>query len=90
MLIEKLSFVITPEDRVEDFIAADEEVWNPWLRQQRGYLRKTVQRYPGGRVDLRIFWASGKDMEKAAKDPQLPAIDVRLKARFLGVYTRLP
>jgi hypothetical protein len=90
VLIERLSFQINPPDRVEDFIAADEEVWNPWLRQQRGYLRKTVQRYPGGRVDLRIFWASPRDMEKAAKDPQIPAIDVKLRSQFLGVYTRLP
>ena len=90
MLIERMSFQINPPDRVEDFIAADEEVWNPWLRQQQGYLRKTVQRYPGGRVDLRIFWTGRRDMEKAAKDPQLPALDVKLKATFLGVYTLLP
>ncbi len=90
MLIERLSFQVSPPDRLEDFIDADEKVWNPWLRQQRGFLRKTVQRYPGGRVDLRIFWASPRDMEKAAKDPQLPALDVKLQAQFLGVYTRLP
>jgi hypothetical protein len=89
MFIERMSFQVIPADRVEDFIAADEKVWEPWLRQQRGYLRKTVQRYPGGRVDLRIFWANLKDIEKAAKDPQIPAIDVRLKAEFLGVYNRL-
>ncbi len=90
MLIERLSFQVSPPDRLEDFIDADEKVWNPWLRQQRGFLRKTVQRYPGGRVDLRVFWASPRDMEKAAKDPQLPALDVKLQAQFLGVYTRLP
>jgi hypothetical protein len=90
VLIERLSFQVSPPDRLEDFIDADEKVWNPWLRQQRGFLRKTVQRYPGGRVDLRVFWASSRDMEKAAKDPQLPALDVKLQAQFLGVYTRLP
>ena len=90
MLIERLSFQINPPDRVEDFIAADEEVWEPWLRQQRGYLRKTHQRYPGGRCDIRIFWASQRDLDKAAKSPEIPAIDVRLKAAFLGVYQRLP
>jgi hypothetical protein len=90
VLIERLSFQVSPPDRLEDFIDADEKVWNPWLRQQRGFLRKTVQRYPGGRVDLRVFWASPRDMEKAAKDPQLPALDVKLQAQFLGVYTRLP
>ena len=90
MEIEKLSFVITPADRVNDFIAADREVWEPWLQQQRGYLRKTAQIYPGGRVDLRVFWASKRDWDKAAKDPIIPALDVRLKSKFLGVATRLP
>ena len=90
MEIERLSFVVTPESRVDDFIAADKEVWEPWLQQQRGYLRKTAQVYPGGRVDLRIFWASKRDWDKAAKDPMIPALDVQLKSKFLGVYTRLP
>ena len=88
--IERLSFVITPIDRVEEFIEADTAVWEPWLRQQRGYLRKTYQRYPDGRVDIRLFWATKKDLMAASKDPQIPAIDVRLKSQFLGVYTRLP
>lgn len=90
MIIERLSFVIIPEDRVEDFIEADSEVWDPWLRNQRGFLRKTVQRYPGGRCDLRIFWDSKKNLDQAAKSPEIPALDVRLRARFLGVFTRLP
>ncbi len=90
MEIERLSFQIIPEDRVEDFISSDEDVWDPWLRNQKGFLRKTYQRYPGGRVDIRIFWASKKDWEKAEKDPELPALDVRHRAAFLGVYQRLP
>jgi hypothetical protein len=90
MQIEKLSFIVTPPDRLEDFIDADGAIWDPWLRQQRGYLRKTYQRYAGGRVDLRLFWASQRDLDKAAKSPEIPAIDVRLKAAFLGVYQRLP
>ena len=89
MEIERLSFQIRPLERLEDFIDADAEVWNPWLKQQRGYLRKTYTRYPGGRVDLRIFWASKKALAEAARDPQIPAIDVMLRSRFLGVYTRL-
>jgi hypothetical protein len=90
VVIERLSFLISPPDRVEDFIEADEVVWGPWLRNQRGFLRKTIQRYPGGRVDLRLFWASQRDLDKAAKDPQIPAIDVKLQSSFLGVFTRLP
>ena len=90
MEIERLSFQIIPEDRVDDFIKADNEVWSPWLQQQRGYLRKTANVYPGGRVDLRIYWASKRDLEQASKDPQIPAIDVKLRSQFLGVYQRLP
>jgi hypothetical protein len=88
--IERLSFVVTPTDRVEDFIDADEAVWEPWLRQQRGYLRKTYQRYPAGRVDIRIFWATKKDLVAASKSAEIPALDVKLQAQFLGVYQRLP
>lgn len=90
MEIERLSFIITPEDRVDDFVTADEAVWGPWLRQQKGFLRKSVTTYVGGRVDIRIFWASKKDLEKATKSPELPAIDVKLRAQFLGVFNRLP
>ena len=90
MKIELLKFQVTPADRVEDFIEADEIVWEPWLRRQRGYLRKTCQRYPNGVVHLRLFWATGKDLEAASKSPEIPALDVRLKSQFLGVYTRLP
>jgi hypothetical protein len=88
--IERLSFVVSPPERVEDFIEADEVVWEPWLRQQKGYLRKTYQRYPNGRVDIRIFWATKKDLAAASKDPQIPALDVVLQSSFLGVYQRLP
>ena len=90
MHIERLSFQVTPPERLNDFVVADESVWGGWLRQQKGYLRKTAQTYPNGRVDLRLFWANLKDMEKAARDPQIPALDVRLRAAFLGVFTRLP
>lgn len=90
MEIERLSFLVTPESRVQEFIDADRKVWEPWLQQQRGYIRKTVQVYPDGRVDLRIFWDSKRNLEKAAKDPQIPALDVKLRAEFLGVFQKLP
>ena len=90
MLIERLSFQISPPDRVEDFITADEVVWGPWLQNQRGFLRKTYQRYPNGRVDIRLFWSTKRDLDAASKSPEIPALDVRLKSQFLGVYQRLP
>jgi len=86
MEIEKLSFIVTPPDRTQEFIKADTDIWTSWLQQQRGYLRKSYTEYPGGRVDVRIFWATKRDWDKATKDPQIPAVEVRMKAHFLGVY----
>ena len=90
MQIERLSFLIIPEERTDDFIDADALVWNPWLQQQRGYIRKTANVYPGGRVDLRIYWASKRYLDAASKNPEIPALDVKLRSQFLGVYQRLP
>lgn len=90
MVIELLKFQVIPEDRTDEFIEADGAVWGPWLVQQRGYLRKTATVYPGGIVHLRIYWDSQKNLEKASKNSEIPALDVRLKAAFLGVYQRLP
>ena len=90
MEIEKLSFQIIPEDRVDDFIKTDNEVWGPWLQQQRGFLRKIPTIYPGGRVDLRIYWATKRDLVQAAKSSEIPLLDVKLRSNFLGVYQRLP
>jgi hypothetical protein len=87
--IERLSFQVSPPERLENFIEADAEVWNPWLKQQRGYLRKTYTRYPDGRLDIRIFWATKKALAEASKDSQIPALEVKLRSRFLGVFTRL-
>ena len=90
MEIELLKFQVTPPDRTQEFIKADSEVWTPWLRQQRGFLRKTYQEYPNGMVHIRIFWASKRDWNKAASSPELPATEVKMRAAFLGVYTRTP
>ena len=90
MEIELLKFRVIPEDRVEDFIESDAAVWDSWLRNQRGYLRKTYQRYPGGIVHLRIFWATKRDLDAASKSPEIPVLDVRHQSSFLGVYQRLP
>ncbi len=90
MEIELLQFKVTPEDRTDEFIEADGAVWGPWLTQQRGYLRKVATVYPGGIVHLRIYWDSKKNLEKAAKSPEIPALDVKLRSTFLGVFQRLP
>ena len=90
MFIERLSFQVSPPDRLEGFIEADTAVWTPWLQQQRGYIRKTYTRHPGGRVDIRIFWMSDWSMKTAAAKPDMRSVEVRFSATFVGVYTRLP
>ena len=89
MEIEVLQFRVIPEDRTDEFIEADAIVWNPWLQQQRGYLRKMATVYPNGVVHLRIFWASKRDLQAASKSPEIPVLDVRLQATFLGVAQKL-
>jgi hypothetical protein len=89
MEIELLKFRVIPEDRTDEFIEADGAVWGPWLANQRGYLRKTANVYPGGVVHLRIYWASKRDLAAAAKSPEIPVLDVKLQAAFLGVFTRI-
>ena len=90
MHIERLSFIITPADRVEDFIEADAKVWDPWLQQQKGYIKKSYTRLGGGRVDIRLFWMSEWSMKTAAAKPDMRTVEVRFSATFVGVYTRLP
>lgn len=90
MEIELVKVQVSPPDRTQEFIKADSEVWTPWLRQQRGFLRKTYQEYPNGVVHLRIFWATKRDWTNASKSPELSAIEVKMRSRFLGVYNFLP
>ena len=89
MEIELLKFLVIPEDRTDEFIEADGAVWGPWLTQQRGYLRKTANVYPSGIVHLRIYWATKRDLDAASKSPEIPVLDVKLQAAFLGVFQRL-
>ena len=89
MEIELLKFRVIPEDRTDEFIEADVTVWGPWLANQRGYLRKTANVYPGGIVHLRLYWATKRDLDAASKSPEIPVLDVKLQAAFLGVYQRL-
>ena len=89
MHIERLSFIITPTDRVEDFIEADAKVWDPWLQQQKGYIKKSYTRLGGGRVDIRLFWMSEWSMKTAAAKPDMRTVEVRFSSTFVGVYHRV-
>ena len=90
MHIERLSFLVAPADRLDDFITTDAKVWNPWLQQQKGFIRKTYTPFGNGRVDIRIFWMSDWSMKTAAAKPDMKTVEVRFSSSFSGVYTRLP
>jgi hypothetical protein len=89
MIIERLSFILSQPDRLQEFIDADTKVWEPWLRQQKGYIRKHYQRYPTGRVDIRIWWNTKEDLARASADPQIAVLEVKLKSEFPGVFHAL-
>jgi len=89
MHIERLSFRVSPPERVNDFIDADALVWTPWLQQQKGYIKKTYTRVGNGGVDIRIFWMGEKQMQAAAAKPDMKTVEVRFSATFVGVYHRV-
>ena len=87
--IERLSFLVSPAESTSDFIKADAAIWNPNLQQQKGFIRKTAQTYPGGRVEMQIFWVDAASQEKASKNLNLELIDRQLQIVFPGVYRLL-
>jgi uncharacterized protein (TIGR03792 family) len=89
MRIERLEYVVSPSSKAEDFIKADEQIWTAWLRQQPGYLNKTVRRQVGGKVEIQIFWKSKEDWTKAAKKKkEMTVLENRMK-NLLGPVYRL-
>jgi hypothetical protein len=87
--IERLVFQVSPTHLATDFLSADDKIWTTWLMQKPGYLHKTSQIYPGGVVNLLIYWASKADLDRASKDPQIPIVEARMKKEFSGVYFKL-
>jgi hypothetical protein len=63
--IESLTFQITPSQSVADFINKHKEVWEPWLRQQQGFIRKQIDSVRGNQVTILLFWDSLANMERA-------------------------
>ena len=86
MKIERLSFIVSPTNKANDFIEADAKVWNPYLQQQKGYIRKTAQVYANGRVEVQIFWVDAASQKKAEENLNIELIDRQLQLAFPGVY----
>lgn len=89
MVTERLNFIVQP-GKEEDFLAADAEVYDPWLRRQKGFAGKQVVRYPAGRLTLLIFWKDQKSWDAAAERPDGKILDTYLRAKVGPVYTLLP
>lgn len=89
MVTERLNFLVQP-GKEEDFLAADAQVYDSWLRRQPGYLSKQVVRYPAGRLTLMIYWKSQVDWDRAAAQPENKVLETFLRARLGSVYRLLP
>jgi hypothetical protein len=90
MKIERLLFKVNPPDMVKDFLLADAEVWNPWLKRQKGFINKTQRIVSRGIVELVIFWTSESDLKRAGeKKDEMRVIDKLLEGRSPARYTLL-
>ena len=88
MKIERLSFLVFPEEKVEDFLKADSEIWDSWLRMRPGFIQKQRTHHPGGRIEIMIFWKSKEDQQNATVHRELPIIDATFR-NFMGNSFRL-
>lgn len=76
MKIESLTFQITPSQSVADFIDKHKEVWEPWLRQQQGFIIKQIDSVRGSQVTVLLFWDSQENMDRAyGKIQEIAALD---------------
>ena len=84
--IERLSFLINPAHKAQEFVDADKQMWDPWLRMRTGFIQKTTTIHPGGRVEMQIFWTSKADQDKAAINPELPVIEATFRNVVGPIY----
>jgi hypothetical protein len=89
MKIERLSFLINPSHKAQEFVDADKQMWDPWLRMRTGFIQKTAKIYPGGRVEIQIFWSSKSDQDRAAVNPELPIIEATFRNMVGHCFTLL-
>lgn len=87
IVCERLTFQIHPSEFVKDFIQADREVWDPWLRRQPGFIKKVSEIKGNGQVELLIFWRGLDSMKKASlKKEEMEVVDKLLRMRAPGYY----
>jgi uncharacterized protein (TIGR03792 family) len=88
MFIERLSFQVNPEAE-ENFLKEDERIWTSWLRQQPGFLHKTLNKFGGNLIQFNIFWKDENANKKAAGKPDLKSVEARFRNALGPVYRRI-
>lgn len=90
MKIEKLTFQVRPSGFSQEFESADRQVWDPWLKRQKGYLGKSFQvaeRVSQTEVSVIILWRTENDLKIAgSKKDEISNLDRRLKSAFSGTF----
>lgn len=87
MVTERLLYQVEPKEFVKDFMQADADVWNPWLKQQPGFLNKTSRILGSNQVEFLIHWASPRDLERASsKTGEIETVNYMLKQRSPGSH----
>ena len=89
MKIERLSFLVFPPEKVDDFLEADAAIWDPWLRQRPGFISKRSLRYPGGRVEMMVHWRSKLDQARAAEHSEHDIVDATFRNTVGHCFTLL-
>jgi hypothetical protein len=89
MKIERMSFIINPPFAAQEFVDMDKRMWDPWLRMRPGFIQKTVNTHPGGRVEIQIFWKNKESQNKAAQHPELPVIEATFRNALGPTYNLL-
>ena len=65
MVLEQLQFMVHPSV-YKDWVKFEDEVWLPWLQQQRGFVRKQID-YTSGIATNRIWWKDKASWDEAAQ-----------------------
>lgn len=86
MKIESLTFQVTPSQSITDFLDTYGKVWEPWLRQQQGFIRKQIDSVRGSQVTVLLFWDSQENMERAyGKTKEIGTLEDALR-KFPGSF----
>ena len=88
MNIEKLLFEVQPHSLLGYFKDLDSRVWDPWLKNQPGFLAKTVTSVPNNFLEMKIFWRSLEDRKRASlKKKEMKDLDKEMIERFPGSFS---